>query len=147
MNTNKGYLKFEYPKKLVKEETENGVITFREYDETKPKGYNIVTGRLSFEFNKILNPNDIAPTLVATDMVKIVVPDGNGLRRLTIREGLRIFGYPENYQIPLKESLAFDLLGNTVVVPVVKAIAERVLDASKKWLEVEETAKKSEVTT
>ncbi len=125
----KGYIKFEHPKKLVSENTENGVITSRVYDETKPKGYNIVTGKLSFEINKILNPNEIAPTLVATDMVKIVVPDGQGLRRLTIREGLRLFGYPENYEIPVKESLAFDLLGNTVVVPVIKAIAESVLDA------------------
>lgn len=124
----KGYLRFEHPKKLVKEETENGIISSRVYDETKPKGYNIVTGKLSFEINKILDPNDIAPTLVATDMVKIVVPDGKGIRRLTIREGLRIFGYPENYEIPVKERLAFDLLGNTVVVPVVKAITGRILD-------------------
>ncbi len=124
----KGYIKFEHPKKLVTEESENGTITYRKYDETKPKGYNIVTGKLSFEINKILNPYDIAPTLVATDMVKIVVPDGRGIRRLTMREGLRLFGYPENYEIPVKESLAFDLLGNTVVVPVIKAIAERILD-------------------
>lgn len=130
----KGYIKFEHPKKLVTEITENGTITSRVYDETKPKGYNIVTGKLSFEINKILNPNEIAPTLVATDMVKIVVPDGKGVRRLTIREGLRIFGYPENYEIPVKESLAFDLLGNTVVVPVIKAISERILDV----LEIEE---------
>lgn len=124
----KGYLRFEHPKKLIKEETENGVVSSRVYDETKPKGYNIVTGKLSFEVNKILNPNDIAPTLVATDMVKIVIPDGNGIRRLTIREGLRIFGYPENYEIPVKERFAYDLLGNTVAVPVVKAISERILD-------------------
>ena len=125
----KGYIKFEHPKKLISEVTENGTITSRIYDETKPKGYNIVTGKLSFEINKILNPYEIAPTLVATDMVKIVVPDGNGIRKLTVREGLRIFGYPENYEIPVKESLAFDLLGNTVVVPVIKAVAERILEA------------------
>lgn len=125
----KGYLKFEHPKKLVAEETPNGIIKSRVYDETKPKGYNIVTGKLSFEINKILDPNDIAPTLVATDMSKIVVADGNGLRTLTIREALRIFGYPENYDIPAKKRLAFDLLGNTVVVPVVKAVAERILEA------------------
>lgn len=124
----KGYIKFEHPKKLVSENTENGIITSRTYDATKPKGYNIVTGKLSFEINKILNPFEIAPTLVATDMVKIVVPDGNGLRKLTIREGLRLFGYPENYEITVKESFAFDLLGNTVVVPVIKTISERVLD-------------------
>lgn len=124
----KGYLRFEHPKKLIKEQTENGVISSRVYDETKPKGYNIVTGKLSFEINKILNPNDIAPTLVATDMSKIVVPDGSGVRRLTIREGLRLFGYPDTYEIPVKERLAFDLLGNTVAVPVVKAISDRILD-------------------
>jgi DNA (cytosine-5)-methyltransferase 1 len=124
----KGYLRFEHPKKLISEESDNGSITLRIYDETKAKGYNIVTGKLSFEVNKILNPFEIAPTLVATDMVKIVVPDGDGIRRLTIREGLRLFGYPENYDIPVKESLAFDLLGNTVAVPVIKAIAERILD-------------------
>ncbi|WP_313578871.1 DNA (cytosine-5-)-methyltransferase [Chishuiella sp.] len=125
----KGYLKFEFPKKLVKEETENGIITSRVYDETKEKGYNIVTGKLSFEINKILNPYEIAPTLVATDMIKLAVPDNGGLRRLTIREGLRLFGYPEDYFIPVKETKAFDLLGNTVVVPVVKAVSDRVLDA------------------
>lgn len=136
----KGYIKFEHPKKLISEVAENGTITSRVYDETKPKGYNIVTGKLSFEVNKILNPFEIAPTLVATDMVKIVVPDGKGIRKLTIREGLRIFGYPENYEIPVKESLAFDLLGNTVVVPVIKAVAERILDALEvSEYEIEET--------
>ena len=136
----KGYIKFEHPKKLISEVAENGTITSRVYDETKPKGYNIVTGKLSFEVNKILNPFEIAPTLVATDMVKIVVPDGKGVRKLTIREGLRIFGYPENYEIPVKESLAFDLLGNTVVIPVIKAVAERILDALEvSEYEMEET--------
>jgi len=124
----KGYLKFEHPKKLVKELTPNGVKNYREYDITKPKGYNIVTGKLSFEINKILDPNDIAPTLVATDVSRLAVPDGNGLRRLTIREGLRLFGYPEWYEIPTKEYDAFDLLGNTVAVPVVEFVASRIAE-------------------
>lgn len=126
--TSKGYLKFEHPKKLVKTQTENGVATSREYDETKPKGYNIVTGKLSFEVNKVLDPKDIAPTLVATDVSRLAVPDGNGLRRLTIREGLRLFGYPEWYEIPTKEYDAFDLLGNTVAVPVVEFVANKLAE-------------------
>ncbi|WP_219909599.1 DNA (cytosine-5-)-methyltransferase [Flavobacterium magnum] len=126
--TRKGYLKFEHPKKLVKEQTDNGIKTYREYDTSKPKGYNIVTGKLSFEINKILNPDDIAPTLVATDVSRLAVPDGNGLRRLTIREGLRLFGYPEWYEIPTKENEAFDLLGNTVAVPVVEFVASKMAD-------------------
>ncbi|CAA0228123.1 DNA (cytosine-5-)-methyltransferase [Tenacibaculum maritimum] len=124
----KGYLRFEHPKKLVRETTENGERKFRVYDETKPKGYNIVTGKLSFEINKILDPNDIAPTLVATDVSRLAVPDNGGLRRLTIREGLRLFGYPEWYQIPVKETEAFDLLGNTVAVPVVEHVAKQLAE-------------------
>lgn len=128
---NKGYLKFEHPKKLVKENTKDGIKSYREYDETKPKGYNIVTGKLSFEINKILDPNDIAPTLVATDVSRLAVPDGNGLRRLTIREGLRLFGYPEWYEIPTKEYDAFDLLGNTVAVPVVEFVVSCIAEKIK----------------
>lgn len=119
----KGYLRFEHPKKLVKEKVGNALKTYRAYDETKPKGYNIVTGKLSFEINKILDPNDIAPTIVATDVSRLAVVDGEGLRRLTVREGLRLFGYPEWYHIPVKEKEAFDLLGNTVAVPVIEHVA------------------------
>ncbi len=124
----KGYLKYEHPKKLVREITENGGIKkYRVFDESLPKGYNIVTGKLSFEINKILDPNDIAPTLVATDVSRIAVVDGKGLRKLSVREGLRLFGYPEWYQIPVKEKEAFDLLGNTVAVPVMQAVTERIV--------------------
>lgn len=126
-----GYLKFEHPKKLVREQIPNGVKTYRVYCENKPKGYNIVTGKLSFEINKILDPNAIAPTLVATDVSRLAVPDGKGLRRLTIREGLRLFGYPEWYEIPTKEYDAFDLLGNTVAIPVVEFVASRIAATMK----------------
>ena len=124
----KEYLRFEHPKKLVREKTENGEKKYRDYDKTKPKGYNIVTGKLSFEINKILDPNDIAPTLVATDVSRLAVPDNGGLRKLTIREGLRLFGYPEWYEISVKETEAFDLLGNTVAVPVVEHVAKQLAE-------------------
>jgi DNA (cytosine-5)-methyltransferase 1 len=124
----KGYLAYEHPKKLVRVVNEAGVeATVRQYDETLPKGYNIVAGKLSFEINKVLGPNNIAPTLVAMDMQKLVVIDGDGVRRLTLREGLRLFGYPEDYKFDVSEREGFDLLGNTVVVPVIQAVCERLL--------------------
>lgn len=127
--TQKGYLKFEYPKKLIREKNENGVVTTRrEYDVTKPKGYNIVAGKLSFEINKVMSPDEIAPTLVAMDMQKLYVEDNGGLRRLSLREGLRLCGYPDDMLFDVSEKDGFDLLGNTVVVPVIKAVAERLLD-------------------
>jgi DNA (cytosine-5)-methyltransferase 1 len=124
----KGYLRFEHPKDLVEEITKDGkIIKKRKYRTDLCKGYNIVVGKLSFEINKILDPNDIAPTLVATDMDRIAVVDGQGLRTLTIREGLRLFGFPECYRINLPSRQAFDLLGNTVVIPIIKSIMQRII--------------------
>ena len=127
----KGYLVMEHPKNII-EVTKDGKITnIRKQDTSKPIGYNIVSGKLSFEFTKILSPNDVAPTLVAADVSHIAVIDGNGIRKMTLREGLRMFGYPENYNLSMFNnnatglSKAFDLLGNTVVVPTVKAVSER----------------------
>jgi len=118
--TKKGYLAFEYPKKR-----EGGK---RVYDTSLPKGYNIVTGKLSFEYSQILNPADIAPTLVATDISRLGLPVGESIRSLTIREGLRLFGFPESYNLGfLKASKAFDLLGNTVCIPVVEYVAKSLL--------------------
>ena len=64
-------------------------------------------------------------------MSRLAVPDGEGIRRFTIREGLRLFGFPEDYKIPTEETEAFDLLGNTVAIPVVQAVSNRVGEICK----------------
>ena len=63
-------------------------------DSTLEKGYNIVTGKLSFEFTKVLSPDEVTPTLVATDVQKLAVPVGNGIRSLTVKEGLKVIWFP-----------------------------------------------------
>jgi len=119
----KGYLAYEFPKKRINNK--------RVYDETLQKGYNIITGKLSFKYSKIIDPNDVTPTLVATDMSKLAVPTHSGLRSLTPREGLRLFGFPENYEIKnLPITKIYDLLGNTVCVPVFKQVAMRLLETN-----------------
>lgn len=87
--------------------------------------YDIVCGRLSFQFTKFLDPNKFALTLVATDVIHTGVIDGNGIRNLTIRECLRLNGYPDTYLLNVDYRKALDLLGNTVVVPVIKNICNR----------------------
>ena len=122
--TTKGYLRYEYPKNIF---IENGAKV-RKYDTTKEKGYNIVAGKLSFPLSTILAKSDVAPTIVATEIGKIAVATQNGIRNFTIREGLRLFGYPENYNINgISYEKAFDLLGNTVTPPVIKQIAQKLL--------------------
>ena len=83
---------------------------------------------MSFEISKIMSKNEVAPTLVAMDMQHLYVTDGNGVRTLSLREGLRLFGYPDDYKFEIEKNLGYDLLGNTVVVPVIADVSERVLD-------------------
>lgn len=116
----KKYLRKEHPKKKIGNK--------RVYDETLPLGYNIVSGKLSYEIGKILDPNGIAPTLVAMDMQHLFVVDNGGLRPLSLREGLRLFGYPEDYKFNVIMQDGYDLLGNTVVVPVIKEVSKRILE-------------------
>lgn len=126
--TKQGYLSFEHPKQQKKIIGENGAVgTYREEDTSLPKGYNIIAGKLSFEVSKILDPKDVAPTLVAMDMQRLYVPDKKGIRKFSLREGLRLCGYPEEYKFDVTEKEGFDLLGNTVVVPVIQSVATRLI--------------------
>ena len=115
----KKYLKKEHPKKKIGNK--------RVQDETLPLGYNIVAGKMSYEVAKVLDPKGIAPTLVAMDMEHLFVGDGDGIRKLPLREGLRLFGYPDDFKFDVSLQDGYDLLGNTVVVPVIKQVALRVL--------------------
>lgn len=132
--TEKKYLTLEHPKQQYTRTDEEGhSYTERIPDETKPKGYNIVTGKLSFEISKILHPKDPCNTLVAMDMSTNGVVDVDGIRHVTLREGLRFFGYPDTYSLedfetPKKIDDGYDLIGNSVCVPVIKAVALRLLD-------------------
>ncbi|MDR2600223.1 MAG: DNA (cytosine-5-)-methyltransferase [Oscillospiraceae bacterium] len=121
---NKKYLKKEYPKRKIDGK--------RVQDNQLPIGYNIVAGKKSYEISKILDPNSLAPTLVAMDMQHLFVVDNAGLRSLSLREGLRLFGFPDDFNFDVEKNQGYDLLGNTVVVPVIAAIAENLLDEFKK---------------
>lgn len=124
----KGYMRFEHPKDQVMVLNSSGKeVPVREYRTDLEKGYNIVAGKLSFELNKILDPESVAPTLVATDLDRVAVPDGAGIRLLTEIEQKRLFGFPDSFQLGIKTKDAFDLFGNTVPIPVVRLISERIL--------------------
>ena len=135
--TKKKYLTLEHPKQQYTRYSQDGhAYTERIPDETKPKGYNIVTGKLTLKISKILHPDEPCNTLVAMDMDTNGVIDGNGIRHLTLREGLRFFGYPDTYSLedfdnPKRIKDGYDLIGNSVCVPVIKAVALRLLDCIK----------------
>jgi DNA (cytosine-5)-methyltransferase 1 len=90
--------------------------------------YDINGGRLSYEFTKILDPNKLCLTLVATDAAKLGVIDNGNIRKLTITECLKLNGFPDNYKMNnINYSQSINLLGNTVVVPVIKEVCKKIL--------------------
>lgn len=48
------------------------------------------------------------------------------VRRLTPNEVRRILGFPENFSFPVSENHAYEQLGNSVAVPVLKLVAEQI---------------------
>ena len=77
----------------------------------------------------LVGRGDIARTLSARyfkDGSEILVSRGEGKnpRRLTPRECARLMGFPDRFKIPVSDTQAYRQFGNSVVVPVMAAVAE-----------------------
>jgi DNA (cytosine-5)-methyltransferase 1 len=76
----------------------------------------------------LFGPNDIARTLSARyhkDGSEILISRGRGRpRRLTPRECARLMGFPDEFEIPVSDTQAYRQFGNSVVVPVIREIAQ-----------------------
>ena len=63
------------------------------------------------------------------DGSEILIPqDGRNPRRLTPRECARLQGYSDDFQIPVSDTQAYKQFGNSVVVPLVTAVAAKMVD-------------------
>jgi DNA (cytosine-5)-methyltransferase 1 len=83
-------------------------------------GYSLFTGA------------DVARTLSARyykDGSEILIAQRNrkNPRRLTPRECARLMGFPSDFKIPVSDTQAYRQFGNSVVVPIVEAIASEVV--------------------
>jgi DNA (cytosine-5)-methyltransferase 1 len=74
------------------------------------------------------NKGDVCPTLTANmgggGHNVPVIRDEFGIRKLTPRETLRFQGFPDDFKIVTSDVHAYKQAGNSVVVPVVRRIAE-----------------------
>jgi DNA (cytosine-5)-methyltransferase 1 len=80
----------------------------------------------------VFTGDDVARTLSARyhkDGSEILISQGpnKNPRRLTPRECARLMGYPSDFKIPVSDTQAYRQLGNSVVVPVVEAIAKQLV--------------------
>jgi len=83
----------------------------------------IVCGGMGRERNLIadLRQTDLTPVT----HIKGHVND-EGIRRMTPREWARLQGFPDTFRLPLADTHMYKQFGNSVSVPVVKAIAGRI---------------------
>ncbi|WP_318582773.1 DNA (cytosine-5-)-methyltransferase [Bacillus paranthracis] len=64
------------------------------------------------------------------DGSEILIPqEGKNPRKLTPRECARLQGFPEDFKIEVSDTAAYKQFGNSVAVPVVWRIAERMIQA------------------
>lgn len=89
--------------------------------------YNPVSGNMSFEVFKFLDPSSISITIVSTDAHKLGIVVNNRPRRITPRECARIQGFPDSFKLHPSDKWAFHQLGNSVSVPVITAIFQDII--------------------
>lgn len=144
------YTNFEFPKpkKLTKKLSD--IIDFENKVDDK---YYYTDGRIAEELIKEVtdsnsvyqwrrqyvrkNQSGVVPTLTANmgtggHNVPIVLTK-YGVRKLTPRETFNTQGYPKSYKLPnnMCDGRLYKAAGNSVVVPVIKRIAEQIINARK----------------
>jgi DNA (cytosine-5)-methyltransferase 1 len=77
----------------------------------------------------LVTPSSVTRTLSARyykDGSEILLDQGaaKNPRRLTPRECARLMGFPDAFKIPVSDTRAYKQFGNSVVVPVIEAVAE-----------------------
>ena len=86
----------------------------------------IVCGGMGRERNLVLDDRltDFTPTTNIKGEI-----NREGIRKMTPREWARLQGYPDSFELPLADTHLYKQMGNSVSVPVIRAIAERVREA------------------
>jgi DNA (cytosine-5)-methyltransferase 1 len=92
-----------------------------------------------FGFSMYTADSEYTNTLSARyykDGSEILIYQGEDIppRKLTPRECARLQGFPEEFVIPVSNPNAYKQFGNSVAVPVIRAIAEQMLKERKRLL-------------
>ena len=73
------------------------------------------------------NKKNVCPTLLASYMQPTIILTDKGIRGITPREAFRIQGFPDSFKLPdLPDKVLMHQVGNSVTVPIIKSIAQRI---------------------
>lgn len=105
----------------------------RVHGKTYRMGYigNLRKGGHIGQGQRVYSIKGLAPTFVANSRdvaggTESYYIDGR-VRKLTPDEAKRIMGFPESFIFPVPEARAYEQIGNSVAVPVLKAIARQIV--------------------
>lgn len=89
----------------------------------------------------LTNLDGVTRTLSARyykDGSEILIPqEGGNPRRLTPRECARLQGYDDSFVISVSDTQAYKQFGNSVVVPLIRAVATKIVDKLESMVEIE----------
>lgn len=86
----------------------------------------IVVGGMGRERNLVIDHRE--HSMVPTTNIHGDI-NNEDIRKMTPREWARLQGFPDDFKIPVSDTRAYKAFGNSVTVPVIKAIAEKVREA------------------
>jgi DNA (cytosine-5)-methyltransferase 1 len=72
----------------------------------------------------------------------LIAQTGKNPRKITPREAARLQGFSDSFKLPDSDTQAYKQFGNSVAIPVIKAIAKEVLKAIQSMPDAEATHKK-----
>lgn len=143
------YEKFEFPKKIPLTTSLHDVIDFDgQYDEKyyyregkqpffDKLNHDMVNAESIYQWRRQYvreNKSGVVPTLTANmgtggHNVPLIREKRGNIRKLTARETFNVQGFPMSFRLPkLAESHLYKQAGNSVVVPVIKRIAQNIAD-------------------
>ncbi len=134
-------IKFSWP------EPNNNKVGIGSYVESHSEGYNISKHLQDVYMDKVddgrpqvIDPKSDFPvkTLVSTyhkiqRLTGTFVKDGStGLRLLSENECKAIMGFPKDFRFPVSRTQMYRQMGNSVAVPVVEAVAKKMIESIRK---------------
>ena len=150
-NSKDDYDRFSFPKPVKLTKTLHDIIDFHNkkdekyyYREGKQPFYDklipeITSQDTAYQWRRQYvraNKSNVLPTLTANmgtggHNVPLILTDSNEIRKLTPKETFNGQGYPKGFKLPKSESNGqlYKQAGNSVVVPVIKRIADKICEA------------------
>jgi DNA (cytosine-5)-methyltransferase 1 len=79
----------------------------------------------------LFNKNSLYTSTISARYYKdgseiLIEQEGKNPRKLTPREAARLQGFPGNFEIPVSDTQAYKQFGNSVCVPVIKALSKQI---------------------